>query len=181
MSSRRNILIIQTGGTIDKIYPQHPGAYGFEISQPAVINILARAAPYLPCRIETICTKDSQEMSDADREDILRCVVDADQELVLITHGTDTICETARYLVKAGVGQGSDYGPGVGEKVVVLTGAIKPECMKDTDADFNVGFAMGLLQGSSSPGVYVAMEGCIISGLHVVRNKSGKFIDERDL
>ncbi|KAI8788507.1 L-asparaginase [Biomphalaria glabrata] len=176
-----DILIIQTGGTIDKLYPQHPGAYGFEIGPPAVINILPRAAPYLSCTVESICSKDSQEITDADREDILRCVVDANQQLVLITHGTDTICETARYLARAGVGQGKDFGPGVGEKIVVLTGAVKPECMKDSDADFNIGFALGVLQASTSPGVYVAMEGSIVSGMHVVRNKDGKFLDEREM
>ncbi|CAL1541633.1 unnamed protein product [Lymnaea stagnalis] len=178
MSNCKEILILQTGGTIDKTYPQHPGAYGYEIGQPAVVNILARASPCLPCRIESVCTKDSQEITETDRENILRLVVDANQDLVLITHGTDTLCETARYLVRAGVGQGSDYGPGVGEKVVVLTGADKPECMKDSDADFNVGFALGVLL-SSSRGVFVTMEGAVIPGTHVVRNKDGKFLDER--
>ncbi|XP_035826189.1 uncharacterized protein LOC101853170 isoform X2 [Aplysia californica] len=144
-------------------------------------NIMSRISPGFPFLFETVCTKDSQEITDADREDILRFVVEGDQQLILITHGTDTMCETARYLVRAGVGQGSNFGPGVGEKVVAITGAFKPECMKDTDADFNVGFALGFLQASSAPGVYVVMNGCAIPGAHAIRNQNGKFVDDRDV
>ena len=63
----------------------------------------------------------------------------------------------------------------------MITGAFKPECMRDTDADFNVGFSMGLLQMSSSPGVFVAMNGCALSGAFVTRDENGKFVDERNL
>ncbi|GFR88102.1 asparaginase [Elysia marginata] len=112
-----DVLVLQTGGTIDKCYPQRPGAYGFEIGNPAVENILRRIASSFSFRVDVVCAKDSQDITDIDREDILRYVVEAAEQLVLITHGTDTMCETAQYLVRAGVGQGFDYGPGVGEKV----------------------------------------------------------------
>ncbi|XP_059161160.1 uncharacterized protein LOC131944508 [Physella acuta] len=181
MSKCRDILIIQTGGTIDKVYPQLPESCRLNFGEPAVVNILARNAPCFPYNVQTVCTKDSYEITEEDREDILRYVVEADQELVLITHGMTTMCETAKYLVHAGVGQGSKYGPGVGQKIVVLTGASKPECMKDSDADFNIGLALGFLQGSSNPGVFVAVEGSVVPGAHVVRTKEGKFVDDRDL
>ncbi|GFO17292.1 L-asparaginase [Plakobranchus ocellatus] len=180
LNACKDVLILQTGGTIDKSYPQYPGAYGFEIGQPAVEGILQRVMPSFPFRIDSICAKDSQEITDADREDILRYVVEADQQLVLITHGTDSMCQTARYLVRAGVGQGIDFGPGVGEKKVVITGAFKPECMKDSDADFNVGFALGALQIAPCSGVWVAMRGALIPGAYVVRTDTGDFVDERD-
>ncbi|RUS76112.1 hypothetical protein EGW08_016143 [Elysia chlorotica] len=178
-SSCRDVLILQTGGTIDKNYPQRPGAYGFEIGKPAVENILERTRPAFSVRVDVVCAKDSQEITDADREDILRCVVEADEELVLVTHGTDTMCQTAQYLARAGVGQGRDFGPGVGEKKVVITGSFQPECVKDTDADFNVGFALGALQTVSGPGVWVAMRGALLPGAFVVRTDAGDFVDKR--
>lgn len=175
-NSCSDVLVLQTGGTIDKCYPQRPGAYGFEIGNPAVANVLRRIGASFSYRVDVVCAKDSQEVTDADREDILRCVVEADEQLVLITHGTDTMCQTAQYLVRAGVGQGFDFGPGVGEKKVVITGAFQPECVKDSDADFNVGFALGALQTTPSPGVWIAMRGALISGTCVTRTDAGDFI-----
>ncbi|KAK3795518.1 hypothetical protein RRG08_064809 [Elysia crispata] len=117
-SSCGDVLILQTGGTIDKSYPQRPGAYGFEICDMcclaeitlfAVLNLevseIFEESLHVFCNSLTL------------REDILRYVVEANEQLVLITHGTDTMSETAQYLVRAGVGQGFDFGPGVGEKV----------------------------------------------------------------
>ena len=63
---------------------------------------------------------------------------------------------------------------------MIITGAHKPECMKDSDADFNVGFALGALQTMPSPGVWVAMRGLLIPGAFVARTDIGDFIDTRD-
>lgn len=99
---------------------------------------------------------------------IYDCCVNAPQQRILITHGTDTLLETAGYL--------SEFGE-LASKMIILTGARKPEMLKNSDADFNVGCAWGALQALSTPGVYVSMHGLVAKWDDVERDlTSGKFI-----
>lgn len=141
------LLFIQVGGTIDKYYPQgkdHHG-FGFEIGSPAYLNILQRAG--YPHEVEdfTIMKKDGLCMSDEDRELIKMKVAQSDYRYIIITHGTDSIRDTAKVL------------HGITEKTIVLTGAMLPEQFRDSDADFNLGMAVGAIPHLSD-GVYIALD-----------------------
>lgn len=142
------ILFIQTGGTIDKDYPRSIGGYAFEISTPAVARILPDINPGFSWEIISAMKKDSQEISEDDRQALLNICEDSDHEYIIITHGTDTMIETARYL------SGSEG------KVIVLTGAMRPERFSNSDAAFNLGTAIGAVQ-ILPKGVYIAMHGGI--------------------
>ncbi|XP_052699675.1 uncharacterized protein LOC128177139 [Crassostrea angulata] len=154
------VLIIQTGGTIDKDYPKTNLGYAFEIAQPAVQRILprARVGPD-SCHVMSVCRKDSQDLRDHDREKLASTCIDARSTRILITHGTDSMIETAAYLSKR-----------VTDKTIVITGAFLPETFKATDADFNVGFALGVLTTLSVTGVFIAMNGQVSLWSKCTRN-----------
>jgi len=140
------------GGTIDKIYFDAKSDY--QIGEPAVIKMLDEMPVHFDFQVTSLLKKDSLEMDDADREIIRKAVVECDQECVVITHGTDTMPETARAL------------NGIEDKVIVLTGALAPAIFRDTDALFNVGCALTAVQ-ASEPGVYIAMNGILFDGVNV--------------
>lgn len=142
------ILFIQTGGTIDKDYPKTSGGYAFEISEPAVERIMKRAKPDFEYEIISVCRKDSIDLTADDRLKLLEICSASQYEKIIITHGTDTIKETARFL--------SD----IKDKTIVLTGAFRPEHFKDSDADFNMGTAVGALTLLKN-GVYIVLTGTI--------------------
>ncbi|CAE7234870.1 LOC106176956 [Symbiodinium sp. CCMP2592] len=93
------ILVIATGGTIDKAYPRVTGGWGFEIGDPAAGRILDRIFPAgFSFEVQSVCAKDSQEISDTDRSQILKACEEWPGDQIIITHGTDTLVETACYL-----------------------------------------------------------------------------------
>jgi L-asparaginase len=145
------IVFIQTGGTIDKDYPQGATNHGYEfqIGEPAFISILNRANPDFEYEITSIAKKDSLDLTDEDRKIILETVKNSDTDKIVITHGTDTIHITAKVLSE------------VKNKTIILTGAMLPEKFYDSDADFNVGMAVGAVQ-SLSFGVYVCLYGKVL-------------------
>ena len=138
----KNILFIQTGGTIDKEYPRTIGGYDFEIGDPAIERIISKVKPSVGFEYSTIsiCRKDSQEIVQEDREDLAKCILDCQESKIIVTHGTDTIIETATYL--------QDYlrkFPSISHKRVIFVGSFIPERFKDSDADINIGTALGAL------------------------------------
>ena len=140
------------GGTIDKIYFDAKSDY--QIGEPAIIKMLDEMPVHFDFQVTSLLKKDSLEMDDADREVIRKAVLECDQEYIVITHGTDTMPETARAL------------NGIEDKVIVLTGALAPAIFRDTDALFNVGCALTAVQ-ASEPGVYIAMNGILFDGMNV--------------
>jgi L-asparaginase len=144
-----NILFIQTGGTIDKDYPRATKGWAFEIADPAVERVLGRVKPSFKYQVVSILKKDSQEITEEDRDLILHTCQQADSDKIIITHGTDTMIKTAHKLSV------------IKDKTIVLTGSTKPERFKDNDADFNIGTAVGAI-GSLSNGVYIAMNGQVL-------------------
>jgi L-asparaginase len=159
------IVFIQTGGTIDKDYPRSQKGYAFEIGEPAVERILEKVHPSFDFEVVSLLKKDSLDMTEKDRERILEACQKADADKIVVTHGTDTMIETARKLSR------------VKNKAIVLTGAMKPEKFVDSDASFNVGVALGALSVLSN-GVYVAMNGLVLPWNKVKRDeRSGRFVE----
>ncbi len=139
-----SVRIITTGGTIDKVY--FDAKSSFQVGEPQIAELLAEANVGAPFAVTPLLRKDSLELDDADRSLIAEQVAAAAETRVLITHGTDTMVETARALL------------GVEGKTVVLVGAMQPARLRVSDAFFNIGFAFAAVQ-LLPPGVYVAMNG----------------------
>jgi len=144
------ISFIQTGGTIDKDYKatDENHGYNFEISEPAIKSILDRVNPAFDFEIFTVCKKDSLDLTDKDRACIYDKCKNIENNKIILTHGTDTFKKTAEVLSK------------VENKVIVLTGAMKPAKFSDSDAVFNIGVAIGAISVLPN-GVYIAMNGMV--------------------
>ena len=153
--------IFTTGGTVDKVYFDDLSHY--EVGEPQIVEVLKEAEVNFEYEIEEIARKDSLYMTDEDRC-LLRDRIEASPErLILITHGTDTMVQTALFLM------------GIPGKTIVLTGALRPARFKTSDAEFNVGCAIGALQ-VLQPGVYIAMSGRVFPAEHVRKNReAGRF------
>ena len=156
------ILILTTGGTIDKNYFDALSEY--QIVESGIPALLKEARVALPFRVEEVCRKDSLELTDADRAEIARQVAQAPETRIVVTHGTDTMTETAKALAAI---------PG---KTIVLTGALSPARFAETDAPFNLGMAVAAAQ-VAPPGVYIAMSGQVFDGLKVRKDRvAGRFV-----
>lgn len=142
------IIFIQTGGTIDKDYPQGETNHGYEfkIGEPAVATILKKAKPNFEFKILPLLKKDSLDITEQDRKDIFNKVQSLSEDKIVITHGTDTIESTAEALT------------GVEGKTIVLTGSMLPEKFYESEADFNLGMAIACAQ-ILPVGVYVVLNG----------------------
>ncbi|HEY0913857.1 MAG TPA: asparaginase domain-containing protein [Solimonas sp.] len=152
--------VFTTGGTIDKIY--FDAASQYEIGEPQIGRVL-QGAGVAGIEICPLMRKDSLQMDDADRARVREAVQAESCQRILITHGTDTMAQTALALGDCG------------GKTVVFTGAMQPARFHETDAVFNIGFALGVAL-SSPPGVYLAMNGRVFDPAHVRKNReAGRF------
>jgi L-asparaginase len=159
------ILVVTTGGTIDKVY--FDALSNFEVGASMVGELLREAHVDAPFRIIELLRKDSLDLTDTDRTAIASCVGNAEEHAVVITHGTDTMTETAGVLMT---------DPGCADKVIVLTGALAPARFAQSDATFNVGMAFAAVQ-SRQPGVYIVMNGQIFEGGRVRKDReNNRFI-----
>jgi len=157
-----NVLFIQTGGTIDKGYPKTNKGYAFEIVEPAFLPILKRAGV---SRVDSVALfkKDSTEITDSDRSQLKKLIKESEQKQVVVTHGSDTLIETARFVGNI---------PG---KTIVFTAAFLPEAFKESDADFNLGMAVGVVQ-TKNEGTYICMQGEVFLPNECIKHKeNGKF------
>jgi len=154
--------IIATGGTLDKHYDEIAGQLGFADSHlPQMLDQARITAPYV---LETLPLLDSLDMQDTDRQRVLVSCQRAVESAIIITHGTDTMRETAAVLGAAGL-----------SKTIVLTGAMIPHEVAGSDAMFNFGFACAAAQ-SLPDGVYVAMNGQVFAWDGVQKNRAaGQF------
>ena len=143
------ITFIQTGGTIDKDYPRPSGGHAFEFGEPATERLLQRLNPSFAFDVRTVCQKDSTEITAEDRQQLLDCIRSDANDKVIVTHGTDTMLETAAFLA-----------PHLTDKVVVITGSMRPERFSDSDAPINVGCAIATANLATN-GVYIAMHGIV--------------------
>jgi len=153
-----SLRIIATGGTFDKHYDELTGTLGFADSHlPAV---LARSRMTIPVALEILPLLDSLDMQDTDRARVLAACRAAAENAIVIVHGTDTMKETAAVLGAAALG-----------KTVVLTGAMIPYAIANSDALFNLGCATAAAQILPA-GVYVAMNGQVFAWDNVTKNKA---------
>lgn len=163
------ILFLQTGGTIDKDYPagiDHHG-YSFIITTPAYKRILKQVNPSFEYETKTIMQKDSLDITDEDRSLILRVCQNSATNKIIITHGTDTMIQTAEVLSQ------------LKDKTIVITGAMSPELFKNSDADFNLGTAVGVVSVLES-GIYIAMNGQIMKWNEAAFNSNtGQFVPKK--
>ncbi len=151
------IRFVTTGGTIDKIYFDELSQ--FEIGDSPLQTILGDALVSFDYDVVPMFRKDSLDMNDADRAAIREFLRKDDAERYVISHGTDTMAETAAVLTD------------LGDKRIVLTGALNPARFKTTDAVFNVGMAVAAVQ-TVPPGVYIAMNGQVFPAREVHKNRS---------
>ena len=151
------IRFITTGGTIAKVY--FDALSQFEVGDSPLRQILADALVGFEYEIVALLQKDSLEITDADRLMIRDYIENDDCERTIITHGTDTMPQTAEALAPL---QG---------RTIVLTGALTPARFRATDAIFNVGMAVAAVQ-TCGPGVYIAMNGQVFPAGSVRKNRA---------
>ncbi|MCH8960992.1 MAG: asparaginase [Bacteroidetes bacterium] len=151
-----DIQIFTTGGTIDKVYFDARSV--FQVGEPQVVEILEGANVTVEYTVETLFRKDSLDLTDADRAVIADRVRETPCRRVLITHGTDTMIQTAQVLQD------------IPEKTIVLVGSLRPARFKRSAAEFNIGFALGAVQALPA-GVYIAMNGCLFDPEKVRKNR----------
>jgi len=140
------IKIFTVGGTIDKIYFDAKSSY--EVGPPNITEVLSGLSLNLDYEVVSLMQKDSLEMTDADRETVRQAVSNASEQEIVITHGTDTMTDTAKVLQN------------IAGKTIVLTGALSPALFKNSDAMFNIGAALTAAQ-TKPAGVYIAMNGVV--------------------
>jgi L-asparaginase len=158
------IRLYVTGGTFDKEYDEINGKLYFKDTH--VREMLRRARCTLDVEIRTLMMIDSLDMNDADRELLLKSCAESDDERIVVTHGTDTMEVTARFL-----------GPRLAGKTVVLTGALVPYTFGSSDGLFNLGTAIAFAQSLPS-GVYVAMNGRCFRWDSVRKNRGTGHFEE---
>ena len=155
------IAILTTGGTFDKVY--FDANSEFSIGEPCIPSILDEGNVTTEYRVQSILKKDSLDITQNEREIIKKAVEDCEEDRILITHGTDTMVETAKFLED------------IDNKTIILTGSMQPARFKKTDAIFNTGFAFAAALNLDS-GVYIAMSGRIFKSDNVRKNLDlGKF------
>lgn len=150
------IQVFITGGTFDKEYNELNGALYFK--ETHVQEMLEKGRSRLELQTETLFMKDSLEFTDLDREKIQAACAAATSNRILITHGTDTMTQTAEFLADR-----------VQDKTIVLTGAMIPYKFGSSDGMFNLGSALAFVQ-LLPPGVYISMNGKIFPAGHVRKN-----------
>ena len=152
------IRFVTTGGTIDKIY--FDAMSQFEVGDSQVRHILADGLAAFDFDVVSLFQKDSLDITAEDRAELRRFLSKDDASMYVITHGTDTMTETAAAL------------QGLPGKKIVLTGALSPARFRSTDAVFNIGMAVAAVQ-LVEPGVYIAMNGQVFAGDAVTKDRAG--------
>ena len=149
--------IFTTGGTIDKIY--FDALSEFQIGEPVIGGLLEQMNVGFDYQVDELMRLDSLDMTDQHRRKIQQQVTEVDTQYILIVHGTDGMVETAGWLRD------------VENKTIILTGALQPAAFSNSDAQFNIGCAIGAIQVLAC-GVYIAMNGQVFDASKVVKNRA---------
>jgi L-asparaginase len=150
------IRFITVGGTIDKIYFDQLSE--FQVGTPGIERLLHELPLAFDYIVESLVRKDSLDMTDEDRILVVEAVSRSLETHIVITHGTDTMIQTAKCLAT------------VSDKIVVLTGAMQPAGFQNSDAAFNIGTAIGAVNALPS-GIYIAMNGRIFDPQRTRKNR----------
>ena len=162
MKQQPAITVITTGGTIDKAYFDALSTY--QVGEPVVRRMLDVARVGEQVSIIELFRKDSLELTDADREVLRERVAAEPAQRIVITHGTDTMVQSAAVLQP------------IAGKTIVFTGALAPARFAESDASFNLGMAFAAVQ-TLPPGVYVAMSGQVFAADAVRKDRAqGRFV-----
>jgi len=159
------LLVVTTGGTIDKVYFDDKSDY--QVGEPQIGRILQELGVAFRFNVIPILRKDSLHINAEDRELLRAAIAAQPMRHVLVTHGTDTMVETAQVLAS------------ISDKTIVLTGALNPARFRGSDAEFNIGTAVGAVQ-SLPPGVYIAMNGRIWDPRRVRKNVAANRFEALD-
>lgn len=157
------IKFIAVGGTIDKVYFDRMSEY--QVGESAIGEILRDANVTFHYTCKSMIHKDSLDMTDEDRQEIHDAIAADEHRHIIVTHGTDTMIQTAKKLLA------------IPNKVILLTGAMVPAKFKSSDAPFNIGCAVAAVQ-SLSPGVYIALNGRIFDPNKVRKNRELNLFEE---
>lgn len=160
------IKIYTTGGTIDKVYFDQKSEY--QVGDPQAIGVLERANVVLDYEVESIIRKDSLDFTDKDRELVRKKVASTPFERIVITHGTDTMLDTAKILKE------------ITGKTIIITGSMYPAQFRDSDAVFNIGCAVTAVQ-ILDPGVYIVMNGRVFNPRQIRKNVEMNRFEEKNL
>jgi len=160
-----SVRVFVTGGTFDKEYDELTGTLHFE--ETHLPEMLRRGRCMLEVQVEVLLMIDSLEMKESHRQRIVQACRDAGESRLVITHGTDTMVETARVLAGAAL-----------DKTIVLTGAMVPYAFGSSDGLFNLGSALSFVQ-TLPAGVYVAMNGRYFTADNVEKNRNVGVFEER--
>lgn len=152
------IAVVTTGGTIDKAYFDALSEY--QVGESVVGRLLAVARVTKPFRVIELLRKDSLDLTDEDRARIRDTVASLPERLVVVTHGTDTMTQSALALGE------------IRDKVIVFTGSLAPARFAESDAPFNLGMAMAAVQCLPN-GVYIVMNGQVFDADHVRKDRGG--------
>lgn len=155
--NNKNVLIIGTGGTFDKIHD--PISESLVFSENSHMQQILEAANVFGVRHQLLMMKDSLELMDGDRELMVQAIRTAPEKHIVITHGTSTMAQTAVYLKNSNIH----------DKTVILTGALRPYSLMQSDAEFNLGCAITAAQLIQT-GVYITMNGQIFPAGSVEKN-----------
>jgi L-asparaginase len=160
--------ILTTGGTIDKVYDTGLSVQDLHIGEPVVPQIIQVMLGITRVEHTIVFRKDSLDITEGDRQDICHELSKTCMDKVLITHGTDTLVQTAQkikqYLQEENL-----------SKRVVIFGSSQPACMVNSDALARIGFALGVLLSSPEPGVIIAMDGIHTNLRACKKGKDGIF------
>ena len=157
------LLLLTTGGSIDKTYSAAESS--FTVGVPAARRILSDANVTLEIEVRELFRRDSLDISEEDRRAISREIKRSSCKWVVITHGTDSIVETALFLEPSN------------DRTIILTGAMRPADFRKTDAEFNLGAAIAAVQVLPE-GVYIAMNGRILTPAQTHKNPDREIFEE---
>ena len=158
------VKIFATGGTLDKVY--YDANSEFQVGDPGIVEVLHEANVALDYDVESLMRKDSLDLTDDDRSLIHDRVAGDPASRILITHGTDTMIDTAKALMD------------IDGKTIVLTGSMQPARLRVSDAAFNVGAAVVAVQ-TLPAGVYVVMNGRVFDSATARKNRRAQRFEVR--
>lgn len=161
----QTIVIVNTGGTLDKKYDEISGNLAFGETHLPVL--LSQGRCRVPVRIESLMMMDSLDMGQTHRDEIVEFCNGVQEDKLIITHGTDTMVETAKRI-----------GQAITAKTIILTGAMRPFSLGKSDSSFNLGCALAFVQ-ILPPGVYIVMNGRFNQWYSVTKNREKGIFEEK--
>ena len=165
--TKSKITVINTGGTFNKRYNPILGELEVPKDSLALDEIISYCYN-IDFEVLNIISKDSLEMSDVDRELIVKTIKNIKNENIIIVHGTDTIDLTAKYLDEK-----------IKDKTIILTGAMLPISINKIEATLNFSQAIGFLNSNCENGIYISMHGSVKNYKKLIKNRElGKFLEK---